>query len=249
MGDDSRAIVCDGGQQTAAGDIRHHDTPPDEEQDRGQDTAVAQPRECRVRGDATVTTDTFVANAPDEVPVLDFSPSSTAIDPEDARQDRNTDQTVGRFAYTPNATFINEDIPAQSDIAATLNQLNRQDAHDSDTHTEAARRTGDLRRDVQAWGETVGLTDTECAAAVEIVTATPTGVRRNFGLETVCLGALTIAANQPTHGPHTAKSIRLRGPDTDTPTLVTRYERLREDLGVSRQRVSDFRTWYNRNHS
>ncbi|WP_158293748.1 hypothetical protein, partial [Halorubrum sp. SP3] len=152
----------------------------------------------------------------------------------------------GRFDYTPNATYTDEKIPAQSDAAATLNQFNREQDSNSDEDMESPRRETDLHRDIEAWGDQIGLTNTEVREAIAIVQATPTGVRRNFGLETTCLGALTIAANQPTHGPHTAKSIRLRGPSTDNPQLVENYEVLKRDLDVTQARVSDFRTWYSR---
>lgn len=248
MADDSRAIVCDGGQQTAAGDVRQCDTPPDEEQDRGQDSTVAQPRNNRVRETTTPRDDPFI-DIPEDVPILDFSPASTAVDPSDAKQDLGAGYAIGRFEYTPNATYTDEDLPASSDAAATLNQFNREQDSASDEDMESPRRETDLRRDIEGWGRQIGLTDPEIREAVRLVVAIPTGVRRNFGLETVCLGALTLAANNGPSNSYLAKSIRLNGPNTDNPDLVTSYEQLREDLGVRQRRVSDFRAWYNRNHS
>lgn len=189
---------------------------------------------------------TFIER-PEEQPDLDFSPSSTALNPSDAKQDMGKQTVVGRFDYTPNATFTIEDLPAQSDEAETLNQLNRETTDESE-HIEQARRDTDLRRQVRAWGNHIGLTDLEVNEAVRIVESVPAGARRNFGLDPVCLAALSISANQPTCGRHTSKSIRLRGPNTDTHALVQQYESIREDMGVTQRRVSEFRSWYNRNH-
>jgi len=211
---------------------RQRDTPPDKEQNSGQDDTVAEPQDRWVREDS---------------PTLDFSPSSTAVDPADAKQDTATEYVTGRFAYTPNATYIGEDLPARSNVARTLNEFNREQDFNSDRTLEPERRMMDLRRDIAGWGHQIGITDTEIKTAITIVMALPTGVRRNFGLETVCLGALTLAANM--ESPHGGKSIRLDGPSTDTPELVARYEEIRTALGVSEDAVSDFRRWYHRNHS
>jgi len=219
-------------------DVRADDTPPDAEDSR---KCVVVREQTRPKNN-----DTFVER-PEEQPDLDFSPSSTALDPSDAKQDMGERTVVGRFDYTPNATFTTEDLPAQSDEAETLNQLNRETT-DGDEHIEQARRDADLRRQIRGWGNHIGLTDPEVNEAVRIVESVPAGARRNFGLDAVCLAALTISANQPTCGPHTSKSIRLRGPNTDTPALVGRYESIREDTGVTQRRVSSIRSWYNRNH-
>ena len=229
-------------------DIRQHDTPPDTGQSSGQNDSVAQPRDSRVRKTIDPRDDPFV-DVPEDVPILDFSPASTAVDPSDAKQDLGAGRAVGRFEYTPNATFTDETLPANSNAAATLNQFNREQDSASEKDMETPRRETDLRRDVEGWGRQIGLTDPEIREAVRLVATTATGVRRNFGLETVCLGALTLAANSGPSNSHVTKSIRLDGPNTDNPDLVTRYEQLREDLGVSQKRVSDFRRWYNRNHS
>jgi len=227
---------------------RQRDTPPDEEQDRGQDSTVAPPQGSWVRETTNPRDDPFI-DVPEDVPILDFSPASTAVDPSDAKQDLGAGYAVGRFDYTPNATYTDEDLPANSDVAATLNQFNREQDSASDEQMESARRETDLRRDVEGWGRQIGLTDPEIREAVRLVVTTPTGARRNFGLETVCLGALTLAANNGPSNSYIAKSIRLNAPNTNNPDLVTKYERLREDLGVTQRRVSDFRRWYNRNHS
>ena len=227
---------------------REQAEPPDGEQDRGQEKMVAQPQGSWVRETTNPRDDPFI-DVPEDVPILDFSPASTAVDPSDAKQDLGAGYAVGRFDYTPNATYTDEDLPADSDAAATLNQFNREQDSASDEQMESARRETDLRRDIEGWGRQIGLTDPEIREAVRLVVTIPTGVRRNFGLETVCLGALTLAANNGPSNSYIAKSIRLNGPNTDNPDLVTSYEQIREDLGVTQRRVSDFRRWYNRNHS
>lgn len=227
---------------------RQTEEPPDEAQDCGQNDPVDTPRGSWVRETTNPRDDPFI-DVPEDVPILDFSPASTAVDPSDAKQDLGAGYAVGRFDYTPNATYTDEDLPADSDAAATLNQFNREQDSASDEDMESPRRETDLRRDVEGWGRQIGLTDPEIHEAVRLVATTPTGVRRNFGLETVCLGALTLAANNGPSNSYIAKSIRLDGPTTDNPDLVTNYEQIRDDLGVTQRRVSDFRRWYNRNHS
>ena len=179
-----------------------------------------------------------------EIAPLDFSPSSTATDPSDAKQDLTTSYAIGRFNYTDNATYIGEDLPASSELGQTLNQINRDTRDDDDDHVESARRQADLRREVQMWGTQIELTDAEIRVAESIVMSVPAGARRNFGLDVVVLGALTVAANQVTGAPHTSKSIRLRGPETGNTELVEQYESLRDDVGVTADAVSRFRRWY-----
>jgi len=178
---------------------------------------------------------------------LDYAPSSTATNPTDAKRDMETDYAVGRFAYTQNATYTDEDLPAHSELATTLNQINRETT-DDDSHVESARRKTDRRNDVRSWGRRIGLTDTEITEAIHIVEGVPSGSLRNFGVETVILGALSIAANMKLGGNHTVRSIRLRGAPVGNNAPVERYESLRQNLSVSQQSVSDFRRWYNQNH-
>lgn len=220
----------------------------DEQEDRGD--SVAQPREQRVREQSSVKDDPFSKDPLErEIAPLDFSPNSTATTAEDARQDLGTAFQTGRHAYTENATYIPENIPAQSNKWRTLNDINRETVHDEDDHVESARRRHDRRTDIRTWGTQIGLTDPEIVRAIKIVEATTAGVRRNFGIETVILGALTLAANESATNATVAKSIRLDGPSTHNPDLVEQYESIRENLSVSSVRVSQFRSWYQNNHS
>ena len=228
---------------------RQSEEPPDEENSAEGESLRQRRRRMPLREGTTDLRDVPFIDVPEDVPILDFSPASTAINPSDAKQDLGAAYAVGRFDYTPNATYTDEELPAKSEAAVSLNQFNREQDSNSDEDMESPRRETDLRRDIEGWGHQIGLTKTEIHEAAAIVDATPTGVRRNFGLEAVCLGALTIAANQPTHGEHTAKSIRLCGVTTNNPQLVENYEQLKGDVAVATSVISAFRAWYNRTNS
>ncbi|TKX83749.1 hypothetical protein EXE43_22625, partial [Halorubrum sp. SS5] len=90
---------------------RETEEPPDE-QSSGQDDSVAQPQDSRVREEIReeirVGPIAAFTERHDDTPTLDFSPASTAIDPSDAKQDMSAGAAVGRFDYTPNATYTDE---------------------------------------------------------------------------------------------------------------------------------------------
>lgn len=220
-----------GGDSVRAGsDVREGDSPN---------------RSVSDRGSRRVSTDSVFREDPlkRELEPLDFSPSSTATDPADAKHDLGTDYQTGRHAYTENATYPAERMAASSSRWQTLNEANRDFFANDDEHIESARRQQDLHNDVRTWGTQIGLTDSEITAAMELVNATAPGVRRNFGMETIILGALTIAANQAATNNYVAKSIRRGGPTTGHTDLVDTYEQLRRDLHVDPSRVQRFRSW------
>jgi len=97
---------------------------------------------------------------------LDFSPSSTATDPESATKDQAEDYHTGRFGHTENATFAAETLEAESDRFRSLNQINRQN-HKDDEHYSTDQDHADLKNDARAWGRRIGLLDHEIERAAE----------------------------------------------------------------------------------
>lgn len=176
-----------------------------------------------------------MAGEPDQP--LDYSPSSGATDPEHAAQDASEEMAKGRHAYTPNATFIKEHLPARSSVPS-LNALNRRTTSDGE-HLEEHRRHQDRMNDVRAWGRRIGLTKAECQRAVHLIDSG--GWLNSASIEATALAALTLAANEATGGADSKKSIRPNGPSTDNPDLVERYTQLREDLDVDPEDVRSVR--------
>lgn len=184
----------------------------------------------------------------EDVEPLDFSPSSGATDPVDARKDTDTEMATGRHDYTANETFTRGELPAQSEQWESLNQANREpivdDPHvdadgvtDEESRKTRQRRT-DARNDTRAWGRQIGLTDAEVDRAVRLVLLAEEGWRNNHGTEAVVLAALTLAANEPTPVP---KSIRPSVPVDTDPDLETTYDAIRTTLDVPREEVNSCR--------
>lgn len=190
---------------------------------------------------------------------LDFSPSSTAVDPAAAAQDQSETIQTGRHSYTENATFIRDDIPAKSDRWETLNQANRDfyadetDNEDEGDHIEKERRKQDHVNDTVCWGRYVGLTDHEIERAASFVLDAEDAYKRNYSIEAIILAALSLAANegQGERGTH-PRTIRPEVPlmtstDNETVTdglrdLRDNFGQLRDDLTVSRDAIHDSRT-------
>lgn len=174
---------------------------------------------------------------------LDFSPPSTAVEPSSAAQDVSETAKTGRHAYTENATFTMEELPASSDRWASLNQANR-DFYASDEKTVGReQQKQDYVNDTAAWGGQIGLTDHEIDRAAHLVLEADSGFHYNHSSAAIVLAALTLAANE-SRGTRrdTGKEIRQSSPMSDrTPELAMRYETIRDDLGVSRKSVTKCR--------
>lgn len=193
----------------------------------------------------------------DEQPPIDYSPASSAVDPEAAAQDQSESTKTSRHAYTENATFIGGIIPStainETALADergdrepvkryydTLNQLNRDfttgqvdtdETDDNVEHLEQRRREHDRQNDVIAWGRQIGLSGPEIDFAVEMMSALSDGIRRAHGTDTLVLATLSLAANNK--DVTTVKSIRLdHGIDTGHTELTTNFEGIRSDLNI-----------------
>jgi len=186
-----------------------------------------------------------------ESPPLDYSPSSTAIDESDARYDEHREVAVGRHDYTDNATFTDEEIPVtpddrrwadDTDVVTpwrTLNDANRYYTDDEDG-VRAKQHEQDAVNDCHSWGQRIGLTRLERERAAGIIRAAERGVRNEYGMETVVLAALTLAANEDDGVG--IRSLRDNGIDVDTPESMTRaYEQFRQTLDTPSDTIRDCR--------
>lgn len=162
---------------------------------------------------------------------LDFAASSTATNPSHAAQDVSTTVKTGRHAYTENATFTAEKMPAKSDVFESLNELNRNFYADEDDSVGSARHRQDHQNDTQMWGRVIGLTDAEIRRAQYLLARAEAGWMNNHSAAAVVLAALTVAANERSCGGYT-KAIRESAPDTGNPALVNAYEELRSRLQI-----------------
>lgn len=192
----------------------------------------------------------------DEEP-LDFSPSSTAVDPEHAAQDASEDVQTGRHAYTENATFTEERLdapsankseaaPAVSEFTdsdehehsewLSLNQANRTVYTDDEKNSTTEQRRQGFRDDTEAWGRRIGLTDHEIERAITIIERTEREWRENHGTETVILATLTLVANENDKAIRERQALSSKNPD-----MTETYEEIRENLDVMRHRVKSCR--------
>jgi hypothetical protein len=196
---------------------------------------------------------------------LDFSPSSTAVDPEHAAQDTSEYVQTGRHAYTENATFTEERIEAPSsrkDTAApavsqftdsdehdhsnwlSLNQANRNYHANDEKNTRTEQRKQDFHNETKAWGRQIGLIDHEIERAITLVEASEMAWKKNHGIETLVLAAFTLVVNEngkairPQHE-FSSKNHEL----AETPEMAETYEEIRDNLGVMRHRVKSCRKY------
>jgi len=202
---------ADGGQRTT-----------DSEHCQESDT----PHEDRPPTGDTDPTDSRRHDPPEQV--LDYSPASGAVDPSDAAQDQSTTARTGRHSYTENATFTKEQMPAQSDAFETLNEANRNFYASDDESVGSARHEQDYHNSVHAWGEFIGLTDSEQYRASHLLEQTSPESRNGFGVATIALAALTLAANEQPW----PKAIRPTVPVDSDSDLCDRYDTLLTELEV-----------------
>lgn len=176
---------------------------------------------------------------------LDYSPPSTATDPENAAQDISTPMKTGRHAYTENATFATEEIPStwSNSPRDSLNELNRDFIVGEDEEGRAQirspkkeQRKQDEINDTMAWGKRIGLTTVEAKRAAQLTTVPDDGKRRRFGVEAMILAALTIAANEPVVQRRLLRSSVPRLDDINK-ALIDDYEQLRDELEVDTHSV------------
>jgi hypothetical protein len=173
---------------------------------------------------------------------LDYSPPSTATNPENAAQDISTPMKTGRHAYTENATFATEDIPStwSNSHRQSLNELNRNFYADEGSHIETEKRKQDEINDTMAWGKRIGLTNVEAQRAAHLATLPTADDKRRLGVDATILSALTIAANEPVVR---RRLLRSTVPDLDgiNTALIDDYEQLREELNIETQTVRQAR--------
>ena len=177
---------------------------------------------------------------------IDYSPSSGAVDPEDAAQDVSTEMQTGRHEYTPNETYIGEEIESNSEKWDSLNEANRQIEAETDDPRRTKQDRVDDYNDIKAWCNQIGLTSHEATRAVHIFSQSEIGPRNHFGKDSMKLAAMTLAANEGHDQRNTiAKEIRPEVPlakeDADNWVLACDYRNLRKDLDVDADDVRSCR--------
>lgn len=182
---------------------------------------------------------------------IDYSPSSGAVDSEDAKQDQATDYATGRHEYTENKTFADEEIevpvrkhqPEDDDPRHwnTLNELNR-NFHCDNSDIRSEQRKHDAMNDVEMWGEQIGLTNHEIERAKLFVNKVTHGGKWRFGLETMILASLTLAANEGHRDNGTyPRSIRPSSGVRTTDGMVKAYRKIRDGLDLDKEEITSCR--------
>jgi hypothetical protein len=168
---------------------------------------------------------------------------SAATDERAARLDQATDLLTGRHSFKENRTYMAWDLPADSPLGETLNDVNQNFFADDTREFKDERNHNDRRQDAQTWGRRIGLTDHEIDRACYLLDQPDDFEHGSIGSEAFVLAALTLAANESPDGPSAqAKTLRGSVPHADeTPELSDAYETIRTDLDVPRSTIRDAR--------